>query len=173
MGSDFPKGVLSCLAQIVTHPEPSLAPMGGTCSLHHFLDEITGSYDEITGSYDEITGSYDEITGSVDEITGSYDEITGSYDEITGSYDEITGSYDEITAELLQLLTLFKRFRSEPYPDSAGSNGHLQIQRMEGQELPLCDAKTNKAPRISVCKSPTTNIEQLTIQNVLPNVHSH
>ncbi|XDB54295.1 hypothetical protein AB1E18_007763 [Capra hircus] len=51
-------------------------------------------------------------------------------------------------SELLQLLTLFKRFRSEPCPGTAGSDGHLQIQRMEGQGLPLCGAKTNKAPWI-------------------------
>ncbi|KAL0602394.1 UPF0764 protein C16orf89, partial [Plecturocebus cupreus] len=63
-------------------------------------------------------------------------------------YVDQTGLEFLASTELLQLLTLFKRFRSEPCPGTAGSNGHLQIQRMEGQELPLCDAKTNKAPWI-------------------------
>lgn len=62
--------------------------------------------------------------------------------------NELLDVFVFLTAELLQLLTLFKRFRSEPCPGTAGSNGHLQTQRMKEQELPLCDAKTNKGPWI-------------------------
>lgn len=46
-----------------------------------------------------------------------------------------------LTAELLQVLTVFKR-------RAGACNGQLQLRALRGEAFPLGDAKTNKAPGI-------------------------